>query len=77
MAGNGSPDLFDYGARIDTYRFPKGEDARRQWAEQANSGSVTQATNGENATELTVEVGIRTTSMTLAGLRDGPQRDRL
>jgi Transposase DDE domain len=23
-----------YGARIDSYRFPKGEDARRQWAEQ-------------------------------------------
>jgi transposase len=30
-----------YGARIDTCRFPKGEDARRQWAEQAGRDGFT------------------------------------
>jgi transposase len=30
-----------YGARIDTYRFPKGEDARRQWAGQVGQDGFT------------------------------------
>lgn len=30
-----------YGARIDSYRFPKGEDARRQWAEQVGRDGFT------------------------------------
>ena len=33
--------------------------------------------NIENATELTVEIGTLTTTMTPAVLRDGPQRDQL
>jgi deazaflavin-dependent oxidoreductase (nitroreductase family) len=33
--------------------------------------------NVDNATELTVEVGTRTRTMTPTVLRDGPQRDRL
>ena len=33
--------------------------------------------NVENATELTVEVGTRTRTMTPMVLRDGPQRDQL
>jgi len=35
LSGWVSPDWVErYGARIDSYRFPKGDDVRRQWAEQ-------------------------------------------
>lgn len=52
---------------IDTYLTEK------EWKKVGGSGLK----NVENATELTVEVGTRTTTMTPTLLRDGPQRDRL